>query len=229
MRSADYPIRCRCGRLQGVLSRAAPTTRLSCYCRDCQTYAHALGDPGRVLDARGGTEVVASLQPYVAFTAGTGSLACLSLGPNGLLRWYASCCHTPVANTTRNPKLSYVGIVHTCLGAPSARAAAFGPAGAPVNTKHAKGEVPARALSVLRSIVRIAANLLRARASGAWRRTPFFRPEDSSPVVAPRVLTPEERQRARSAAEAWNDGEGLTQAPSPGRQGAQRRLRSRRR
>lgn len=200
MLSADYPIKCRCGRLQGALSRDARTMRISCYCRDCQTYAHALGDPGRVLDANGGTEVVATLQQYLTFTAGTDSLACLSLGPKGLLRWYASCCNTPIANITRNPKLSYVSVVHTCLGEPTARAAAFGPPRAPINTKHAKGAVATNGLDVLHSLVRIMARVLRARLNGGWRRSPFFAPGGSTPVVAARVLRPEERERARRAA-----------------------------
>lgn len=212
MLSADHPIRCRCGRLQGTLSRAARVTRLSCYCRDCQTYAHALGDPARILDAQGGTEVVAALQQYLAFTAGNESLACLSLSPKGTLRWYASCCNTPIANTTRDPKLSYVGIVHTCLGEPSVRAAAFGPPRAPVNTKHAKGKVTTSALNVVNSIVRIVARVLRARLDGRWRYSPFFAPGSFAPVAAPRALSLEERARARSAAGVWQP-EGSRRGP----------------
>ncbi|HEX7074037.1 MAG TPA: DUF6151 family protein [Hyphomicrobiaceae bacterium] len=207
MLSADYPIQCRCGRLQGTLSRTARVTRLSCYCLDCQSYAHALGDPGRILDAHGGTEVVATLQQYLTFTAGNESLACLSLSPQGILRWYAGCCNTPIANTTRDPKLSYVGIVHTCLGAPAARTAAFGPPRAPVNTRHAKGKVATSALNVSNSIVRVVARVLRARLDGSWRRSPFFRSGSSTPVVARRVLSVEERERARNAARVWQPEE----------------------
>jgi len=200
MLSADYPIRCRCGRLQGAIAREAPTTRASCYCRDCQTYAHALGDPGRVLDPQGGTEVVATLQQYIRFTAGTESLASLSLRPNGLLRWYAACCDTPIANTVRDPKVSYVGVVHTCLGEPSARLAAFGPSAVSVNTRRAKGAVKTSALSVAAATIPVVWSVLRARLSGGWRRSPFFVPGSAVPVAAPRVLSPEERERARSAA-----------------------------
>lgn len=200
MLSADYPIRCRCGRLQGVIAREARTTRALCYCRDCQTYAHALGDPGRVLDPQGGTDVVATLQQYVRFTDGKDSLASLSLSPNGLLRWYAACCNTPIANTTRDPRVSYVGLVHACLGEPSAQLAAFGPPVVSINTKHAKGEVKASAAKAVAVTVPIVWSVLRARLSGAWRRTPFFVAGSSVPVAAPRVLSPEEKERARRAA-----------------------------
>src|SRR5436190_22157980 len=167
MRNSDYAIRCKCGRLHGVLSRSAPATRAICYCRDCQAYAHALGKPETILDSLGGTEVVASVQQYVSFTKGADSLACLSLGERGLLRWYASCCNTPIANITRDPKLSYVGIMHCCLGTTASLDSVFGPARIAVNTKHAKGKVArTNPLRALVSIARIMASVLRARVNG---------------------------------------------------------------
>jgi hypothetical protein len=99
------------GRL-GVVSQTARTTRATCYCRDCQAYAHALGNPESVLDHIGGTDIVATLQQHVTLTRGAESLACLSLSERGILRWYAGCCNTPIANTARSPKMSYVGLVH---------------------------------------------------------------------------------------------------------------------
>ena len=199
MLSTDYRFACRCGHLQGTLLRDAQATRLTCYCSDCQTYAHALGNAAQVLNAQGGTEVVATLQQHLVFTSGTESLACMSLSPNGLLRWYASCCNTPIASITRDPKLSYVGIVHTCLGDASARAAAFGPASFPVNTKHAKGHVATNSPGTLLRMARIIGAVVGARLSGAWKHSPFFGPDHSTPVAAVQVLTREERERARHA------------------------------
>lgn len=199
MLSTDYPFQCKCGQLQGTLRRAAHAARLSCYCRDCQTSAHALGNASQILDQQGGTEVVATLQQHLRFTAGTASLACMSLSPHGLLRWYASCCDTPIANIVRNPKLSYVGIVHTCLGEPLARAAAFGSTSLPVNTSHAKGAVAADSIRTATCITRIIGSVLRARVTGTWKRSPFFDADNFTPVLAPRVLTLEERERARRA------------------------------
>lgn len=199
MLSTDYTVACRCGNVRGTLTRGAPATRLTCYCRDCQTYAHALGNAGQILDAHGGTEAVATLQQHLVFTSGTESLACMSLSPNGLLRWYASCCNTPIANITRDPKLSYVGIVHTCLGEEPARTAAFGPACFPVNTKHAKGKVATDFLGTSLHLAGIIGAVIGARLSGAWKRTPFFGPDHATPVVAASVLTREERERARRA------------------------------
>jgi uncharacterized protein DUF6151 len=199
MLNADQPIQCKCGRLRGVLSRIARITRVSCYCRDCQAYARALGKPEAVLDSLGGTEVAATLQQYVTFTQGADMLACLSLSDRGLLRWYASCCNTPIANTARNPKLSYVGLVHSCLGTLALKDADFGSARVVVNTKHAKGDTPATStLRTLLGIAPIIGSVFRARVNGTWKRSPFFR-ANFEPIAERRVLTPEERKQAYDA------------------------------
>ncbi|WP_371868515.1 DUF6151 family protein [Telluria aromaticivorans] len=70
MQQTIRKIQCRCGYLQGSLSGAAGVTPLSCHCRDCQAYAHALGHPERVLHELGGTDVVTTLQQHLSFTKG---------------------------------------------------------------------------------------------------------------------------------------------------------------
>ena len=175
-------------------------TRAACYCRDCQAYAHALGNPGQVLDAQGGTDIVATLQQHLRFTEGIETLACLSLTEKGLLRWHASCCNTPIGNTARDPKLSYLGLVHSCLGPnPAALDADFGPSHIAISTQHAKGPVKASRLAFLSGTARIIGTVLWARLTGGWKRSPLFRHPDAQPVVPPRVLSPEELAKARSA------------------------------
>jgi hypothetical protein len=39
----------------------------------------------------------------------------MSLSDKGMLRWYASCCNTPIGNTSRDFKVSHVGLLHNCL------------------------------------------------------------------------------------------------------------------
>jgi hypothetical protein len=186
----DHPIQCRCRKLTGVLSAGAKITRATCYCRDCQAFADALGGPEGILDTNGGTEIVASLQQSVSFTGGTEQLACLSLSEHGLLRWYANCCNTPIANTARSPKLSYVGFVHSCLGR-EARSldADFGPPGITFNAKNAKGVVPSSGFRTVTITVGIFGRVIRARMNGSWRQSPFF-DRELRPVAKPRVLGP---------------------------------------
>ena len=201
MLKADQAIRCHCGRLQGTLSHRATCTRASCYCRDCQAYAHALGHPERVLDAQGGTDIVASVQHHVTFTQGADSLACLSLTEGGLMRWYAGCCNTPIANTARSPKVAYVGLVHTCLAdSPATLDVVFGPRRMALNTKHAKSKVEeSGVLSVASTMARVMRPVLRARVLGSWKHSPFFDAVHHEPVVQVRVLRPEELAKARQA------------------------------
>lgn len=201
-----HPLRCRCGRLQGSVSPARSSQRIVCCCRDCRAFARHLGGDG-VTDAQGGTEIVASLPSQVRFDAGSDALACLSLSPHGLLRWYASCCRTPIGNTPRNPKLAYVGLVHTCLesglvhGAPTLQHS-FGPLRMAVNTGSALGPVrKSPPLAAATNLFGLATTLLGARLGGGWRNSPFFDAVTAAPVRTVRVLTPAQRMQADAAAD----------------------------
>jgi hypothetical protein len=205
MQQTVSKFQCRCGQLQGTLS-AAGLIHLGCHCRDCQTYAHALGNPAQVLDELGGTDVVTTLQQHLSFTKGKEHLACLSLSDQGLLRWYAGCCNTPIANTARDPRLSFVALVHTGLGkSGGALEAKLGTKRVPVNPKHARGKVSYSAIGALFSTARIVTSVLGARLSGSWKHSPFFRPGSAEPVVVPHVLGAAERERAARAVDLSND------------------------
>ena len=196
----NHPVRCRCGTLNGSVSHPEKVSRGVCYCKDCQAYAHFLGKPGDILDEMGGTDVVATLPKYVTFTQGIEALACMSLTETGMLRWYASCCNTPIGNTPRDFKSSHVGLIHTCLEGPTKTLeSSFGPVRMRVNTKHAKGKPKLMPISTIASVVRFLGSLIRARLDGSYRHTPFFASDRGTPVVAPKVLTSSERERVMNA------------------------------
>lgn len=196
----SHPLRCTCGTLQGrVLAPRHAMGRGVCYCRDCQAYAHALGHPRDILDAMGGTDVVAVTPAHLVVDRGLDALACLSLGPRGLLRWHTRCCATPVANTPRDWRVAYAGVVHTALGARGSIDAAFGPSRANVNTRSAHGKVPATPLRTFGFLLSALAKAGGARIGGSYRRSPFFR-DDGRPIAEPRVLTREERDAVDAAA-----------------------------
>ena len=196
----NHPLRCRCGTLKGSVSHPEKVNRGVCYCRDCQAYAHFLGKTEDILDDLGGTDVVATLAQHVTFTQGVEALACMSLTENGLLRWYARCCNTPIGNTQRNFKVSFVGLVHTCLEDPSKTLdSSFGPVRMRVNTKHAKGRAESMPLSTFTSVFRFLASVIRARLDGSYKFTPFFDSHRGTPVVAPNILSASERERVVNA------------------------------
>jgi hypothetical protein len=194
----NHAVQCQCGQLKGYVSRGL--TRGVCYCRDCQAYAHTLGKPRDVLDELGGTELVGALTKDVTITQGLDALACLSLTEKGLLRWYAACCDSPIGNTPRDFKVSFIGLFHTSLRNPAhSLEQSFGPVRMRANLKHAK-RMPDEPMRVytLALLLPFAIALLRARWSGTYRTTPFFR-ADGVPIATPRVLSRLEWQRAMDA------------------------------
>ncbi|EJL78500.1 hypothetical protein PMI15_04349 [Polaromonas sp. CF318] len=195
-----HPLRCQCGTLQGHVSHTESVCRGVCYCKDCQAYAHFLGKADEILDEMGGSDVVATLPQYVSFTQGVEKLTCMSLSDKGMLRWYASCCNTPIGNTSRDFKVSHVGLLHNCLQDPSTSLdSAFGPVRMRVGMKSAKGTPKAMAFSTTMAILQFMGRLVRARLDGSYRKTPFFDPETGAPRVSPKVLTPDERARLMQA------------------------------
>lgn len=192
----NHPLRCKCGTLQGFVVPATSTTRVICYCRDCQAFARFLGSPG-ITNQFGGTEIVASIPKYVRFTRGQEMLSCVSLSEGGLLRWYARCCKTPVGNTPRNFKIAYAGLVHSCLESHgSSLHASFGPLRIAVNTKSATGDVRPTPVHAVMGFLGLAKSLVGARISGAYKDNPFFVAESGSPVQPGQVLSAAERKRA---------------------------------
>ncbi|MFC5512018.1 DUF6151 family protein [Massilia jejuensis] len=183
------PLRCRCGKLQGELDVSKVAARAVCYCKDCQAFARFLKAEDLVLDASGGTEVEAALPAAVRFTSGLEHLACMSLSPKGIYRWYASCCNTPIGNTPRNPKMPYVGLVRACLAAtPAELDLRLGQGRMTANVGSAYGPAQATPLRSVLAVAGIGAMFVKARLSGEWRDNPFF-DASGAPVRAPQVLT----------------------------------------
>ncbi len=200
MTTTHHPLRCRCGTVQGhVAEPRRAMGRGVCYCTDCRAFAHFLGRADDVLDAHGGTDVIATHPQHVVISHGQDALRCMSMSPRGLLRWYAGCCRTPIGNTSRNARTAYVGLVHNCLegaGVPIERS--FGPVTLRLNTASATAPVAARSRGVLGSALRFMRTLLGARLSGSFKRSPFFDPASGHPVLAPQVLTKAEREQLRA-------------------------------
>ena len=192
-------LRCRCGAVRGEMDASRAYVRATCYCKDCRAFARFLGLPG-VLDASGGTDIVATAPATVRLTAGLEHVACMSLSPKGLFRWYASCCRTPLGNTPREPTLPYAGLVTACFdAAPQAVDAALGPRGRVViNTGSATAPVRATPLAFVTGGLRIVSGILGARLRRE-RSSPFF---DASgrPLREPEVISREQRATLESDA-----------------------------
>ena len=177
------PLRCRCGQVQGEVGTANTYVRATCYCKDCRAFAQWLGTPG-LLDDAGGVDVVAMAPSQVRFTAGEAHIACMTLTPRGIYRWYADCCRTPLGNTGRTPAIHYVGVSTDCLD-PAAADAAFGPAGrCVINTESATAPVRKTPLAFVLGGLRILAGILGAKLRGR-RESPFFDTATGAPIRVP--------------------------------------------
>ena len=185
-------IRCRCGNVRGEVDPGRAYTRGTCYCKDCQAYARFLERPDMV-DACGGTDIVPMAPAGVRVTAGVEHVACMSLSEKGILRWYASCCRTPLGNTPRNPSVAYVGMATVCFDAPvEAIDAALGPRDRVVlNGASATCKVRTTPLAFLFGGLNIARHILAAKLRGP-QPSPFFDAQ-GRPLRAPDVLTAAQR------------------------------------
>jgi hypothetical protein len=198
--ATPVPLRCRCGRFQAEVDHPGRGTRAVCYCKDCQAFAHFLGLPPGMLDAHGGTDIVAVRPRDVRFLQGVEQLACRSLTPRGTLRWFTACCRTPIGNTPRDLRLSHVGLVHTALETPGADlGAAFGPVRMRVNRQSAHGRPPASPrVAFAASLLRYLSGLAWSRVSGRYRANPFFDPQSGRPRAEPQVLSVEEHRKVKA-------------------------------
>ncbi|MFL6716804.1 MAG: DUF6151 family protein [Burkholderiaceae bacterium] len=196
-----HPIRCRCGKLQAEVARPRLGTRAVCYCRDCQAFGHFLGLPPGMLDSMGGTDIVAIAPRYVSFICGVEHLACMSLTERGTLRWYSSCCRTPIGNTHRDLRFSHIGLVHTCLGSGDASLLeSFGPVKMRVNRQSAKGHQDAtRTTTFALALLRYLGLLAWSRVSGKYKLNPFFEAGTGMPRVSPTVLSEDEHRKLMRA------------------------------
>lgn len=195
-----HPIRCHCGKLKGTFNHHREVNRCVCYCADCQAFARFLKREHEILDDRGGTSIIQTIPANISFTEGIEYLACMRLTANGLLRWYATCCYTPIGNTPPTLNLSFIGLIHTCLSADrTSLDTAFGPIEMYVNTKSAIGEPKPKSAGVLFGTLRAIGWILKARFDGRSKQTPFFDVESGTPIVIPKVLDDEELKNVKNS------------------------------
>jgi hypothetical protein len=144
--------------------------------------------------------VIQTIPANVAFTVGTEALACMRLSEKGLLHWYTMCCNPPIGNTVANYRVSFIGLVHSCLDSTGESLdASFGPVRMWSFTNSAKRPVNAPRFSMIAGIARFAGMVIRARIDGSYKRTPLFVASTGPPIVTPQVLSPSERERLRNA------------------------------
>lgn len=192
-----HPFSCQCQKLQGVVLEGGTCSRVLCYCKDCQAFARYLRRQSAMLNDQGGTHLVQVAAHRVRFTRGMEHLAVVRLSPRGLLRWYASCCNTPIGNTLPSRSLAFIGLVDNLLTTHRIPKD-FPGRMAVVHTHSANGSPKPVAKGLPGNIWRFIKIVATARLSGKHTTSVFF-DEHGQPVVTPHVLTKEERTTLASA------------------------------
>jgi hypothetical protein len=193
--SNDLPLRCRCGHVRGTASEVSSSAglRFVCYCTDCQAFARFLERPD-VLDAAGGTDIFQMAAGRVTLTAGADALRCITFSGK-VLRWYAGCCRTPIANTAASARFPVVALIHSFMDREAAgysRDELLGPPLCRLFEHSATGPLPPDAPPPpsFGVFVRRGARILGWWMRGLGRPHPFFDAATNAPLAAPRVLTP---------------------------------------
>jgi hypothetical protein len=197
--STQAELRCRCGEVYGFVTNASPQTvnRVVCYCDDCQAFAHQLGRAD-LLDTRGGTDIVQVAPASLKLTQGQRRIVGVRLTPNGLFRWYASCCNTPLGNTV-SPVIPFIGIVAQAFrhGTQSPDDA-FGKPIAAIMGKHAVGGAPPGSTGMrLSFLVRVLLMVLGWRLRGQTWPHPYFDRNTRAPIYPLTVLSGAQREALR--------------------------------
>ncbi|GGD73976.1 hypothetical protein GCM10011357_31280 [Lacimicrobium alkaliphilum] len=116
----------------------------------------------------------------------------MRLGSKGLLRWHTSCCNTPVGNTLSNPRLGFIGLIHSSLDR-SALEKDFGNNIARVNVDSATGTPKPGQKGLFGTVLRFIAMIISARVGNRYKQSPLFTRE-GEPVAPVTTLSREQRK-----------------------------------
>ncbi|WP_219637192.1 DUF6151 family protein [Aquipseudomonas campi] len=191
-----HPIQCKCGAIRGELKNIGTSNRLICYCTDCRAFAHFLDKTPYVLDEQGGTEIIQVAQRCLSFYQGEDLLSTVCLSEKGMLRWYATCCGTPIGNTMASRKVSFIGLIHTCLDRQKMDSD-FGASVAVLNTDTALGQPKPKQHGLLGVIARFIWILVTNRINGRYKESPLFN-SSGLPRATPKILEADELKRLKS-------------------------------
>ena len=177
---------CTCGDVQGVVETSAlrDGVHAACFCSDCRAAQLYFGQPD---PAPGPVALFQTAPDRMTITEGLDKLGLMRLGPNGLLRWYATCCNAPLCNTLKSPKFPFVGIPVDRFAAPER----LGPV--QVQGFIAAPDGKTRHKGAGRMVWRMFSRFFTAWTSGRWRDTPFFDLKTGKPVAEAEIPTREQR------------------------------------
>lgn len=190
-------IQCNCGAVKGQLKSIGTSNRLICYCTDCRAFAHFLGKAAVVLDEQGGTEIVQVAQQHLLFCQGEDLISAVRLSENGMIRWYTTCCKTPIGNTMASRKTAFIGLIHSCLDRQQMDQD-FGAEVAVLNTDTALGQAKPKQRGLPGVLVRFIWILVTNLVTGRYQKSPLFN-ASGLPRITPKILSADELDKLKRA------------------------------
>lgn len=195
-------IQCDCGQVRAEIKHFPKDMpgRLACYCDDCQMYLMHLQRTDLFVDAAGGTEIVPVYPAHLALTQGADKLECLRLSPNGMFRWWASCCKTPIANL--RPNFPWIGVFARAYSVqdPELLPRTFGPRRSAILGKFARGPKPKDAAETMnfKAFWSVFPFLLKGLLTGKAKGSAFFKGDGQTPLKTPVILDRQVRENLRA-------------------------------
>lgn len=187
----EVALKCSCGAITGkaINIRPGKLGRVVCCCGSCQEFARFLEQEEQTLDKFGGTELVQLSQAQVVIENGKENLKSLRVTPKGIIRWYAGCCNTPIANTV-NASMPFAGVLHNFINTTSDKDSLFGPITHYVQCQDCTSEPdypnPA-AKFPLDVTLKIIGRMIIWKVRGLHKPSVFFN-DDGNPVSSPKLI-----------------------------------------
>ena len=174
----DHAIwQCGCKAVQAEVP--AKGNRILCYCASCREFVERLGKGDR-LDSAGGSDLMQVSPDGVHITQGIDHLRWMRLTEKGPVRWYASCCNTPMVNTLATRGLPFASFQTHDLTPKEA----LPPVRAHVHLKGATQRVEDPKGSFISLVFSLLGSAAKARVTGRWRNNPFF--DDDGKLIGSR-------------------------------------------
>ncbi len=154
-----------------------------------------LGKGLHYLDQWGGTDVFQVAPGKIHIATGVDKIRCLKQTKKGALRWYASCCKTPLALTLQNMSVPFIAINCVCiieLTDPTKRDQYIGPIRARVNGHFPADNKPDKTdlASTLKMILHLAPLMVMWWWNNEHKRSPWLT-DEGSPLVEAVLVDPE--------------------------------------
>jgi len=183
----DLPFACNCGTIKGTLRGVTPArgSHARCHCIDCRAAEVYLNQPDPAPQA---VQLFQTTPDRFDFDQGFDQLGVFSFGDKNLLRWYATCCGTPMFNTLRKPKLAFASIMTSALSDPAALGPIVGTGYIPTSSGKTRNEGLPRL--IWGALSRAAA----AKITGRWKTNPFIDPDTATPNRPVKIVPHDQRQ-----------------------------------